>query len=132
MPGRTPAISLALLILSSSLAPADTLTGRVTRVIDGDTIMVGTNRIRLADIDAPELSQPHGPEAKATLAAMVLDREVVVQYTRRDRYRRMLATVHLENQKINCALVAAGHAWRYRYARNRREPSVGYRERGTW
>ena len=34
-------------------------------------------------------------EVEAALEAMILDQEVIVQYARRDRYRRILATVHL-------------------------------------
>ncbi|EAJ5221493.1 thermonuclease, partial [Campylobacter upsaliensis] len=65
------------------------LTGKVSRVIDGDTIELlaktsKTNpynhiaklKIRLYGIDAPELKQAYGKEAKEFLSALVLKQEV--------------------------------------------------------
>ena len=116
---------------------ADTITGRVERVIDGDTVIVENARVRLAEIDAPELSQPHGPEAKMALADMITGKRVTVTYTRRDRYGRLLATIHLGHTNINLTMVEAGHAWRYRYARKtgmiaEAERSAMARKCGIW
>ncbi|MBT7068222.1 MAG: thermonuclease family protein [Verrucomicrobia bacterium] len=96
---------------------AHSFTGIVTRVIDGDTIIAGTNIVRLAEIDAPEIKQPYGPDAKATLKAMIAGKRITVTYTRRDRYGRILGTVWAGGVNINEYLVRTGHAWRYRYAR---------------
>ena len=98
-------------VVPSSLA--DSFTGTVTRVIDGDTIVVGTNVVRLADIDAPELNQSHGLESKAALEHMVLDKQVRVESTKQDRYRRILTTIWLNGTNINHHLVACGAAWQY-------------------
>ncbi len=58
-----------LLIASSSFAA--TFTGKVVRVLDGDTIEVLVNtkpvRVRLADIDCPEKKQPFGNAAKKNM-----------------------------------------------------------------
>ena len=59
-----PAVAL-LLILAHTVATADTLTGRVVRVTDGDTIVVlddnnAQHKIRLTGIDAPERKQAFG------------------------------------------------------------------------
>src|SRR5436853_2886425 len=57
---------------------AQTLTGRVVRIADGDTITVldSTNtqhRIRLQGIDAPESHQAYGSQSKQNLSAMIFD-----------------------------------------------------------
>ena len=67
---------VALLYLLAAAAPASesspVLVGRVTRVVDGDTIEVkldsGPIRVRLHAIDAPEEAQPYGKEATAMAA----------------------------------------------------------------
>ena len=107
---KFPAIALTIIaILFPEPSAAHTFTGRVERLIDGDTIIVrvdcasrtstnATNRarplacsslqrVRLAEIDAPEMKQPYGPEAKKALSDMILHRSVVVQWKRRGRYR---------------------------------------------
>ena len=63
------AFVLAILAIS---AHATTRSGTIERVVDGDTIVflitgAKTQRVRLADIDTPELDQPWGLEAKAVL-----------------------------------------------------------------
>ena len=81
-------------------ACAHTFTGTVTRVIDGDTVVLRTTevrgqasgvRVRLAEIDAPEMKTEHGPKAKAALAAMIEGKTVVVTWTKRGRYRRRVS-----------------------------------------
>lgn len=76
--GAVPRLILLLLLI---LAPAvqATLTGRVVRVIDGDTVVVLTApatevRIRLAGIDAPEKGQPFGQRSRQFLASRVAGR----------------------------------------------------------
>jgi len=67
---------LALLLLSSlAVATPDEAVGRVTKVVDGDTIDVqlqshdsriseGTIRVRLAALDSTEMGTPQGPPSK--------------------------------------------------------------------
>ena len=68
-------------------------------------------RVRLQGIDAPELAQDHGREAKAALETLVLGREVQVRSGRKDAHNRHLGVVLLGGQDLNQTLVAAGHAW---------------------
>ncbi len=58
-------ITLGLLIGLSPAAFADTLTGKVVKITDGDTLYVldanyKEHKIRLAGIDAPERTQAYG------------------------------------------------------------------------
>ncbi len=61
-------IALCILVFLFVAASADTLTGKVAKVADDDTITVLDNtntqhRIRLQGIDAPERGQPFGNPA---------------------------------------------------------------------
>ncbi|HUW30718.1 MAG TPA: hypothetical protein VM223_03835 [Planctomycetota bacterium] len=59
---------------------------RVHRVIDGDTIILANvGRLRLADVNAPELDTPAGIAARDELAARIEGRAVQIRFTRRKR-----------------------------------------------
>lgn len=100
--------------------PAFGITGKVVRVADGDTISVldGDNaqhKIRLHGIDTPERDQRYGRTAWNALSAMVAGKTVGVVVLGEDSYGRTDGTVYLDGRDINLAMVAAGHAWWYRY-----------------
>jgi endonuclease YncB( thermonuclease family) len=94
------------------------LPGRVTRVVDGDTLDVllatGRIRVRLQGVDAPEHDQPGGAESRQWLQQRVQDRDVLLEPVSQDRYDRMVAMVFLEDSNLNRELLRAGHAWAYR------------------
>lgn len=110
-------------------ARADILTGTVVAVADGDTVTVldsnlESHRIRVAGIDAPEKAQPFGQRAKQSMSALVFGKEVDVQWTKRDRYRRIVGKVRVSGS--NClaarcpktvdaglAQITSGMAWWY-------------------
>lgn len=88
---------------------ADVIWGDVTRVIDGDTFDVyvthysKTNsiqyndreRIRIADIDAPELSTRFGPRAHHQLERSLLAQHVRLEVQSRDVYHRLVCRVSM-------------------------------------
>ena len=85
----------------------------VYRVVDGDTFdCFPVGRVRLADINAPELNTPGGPEAKKALTGLVLYKRVYLDVDDRyvmDRYNRVVAVAyvrynetHLLNVKVAC------------------------------
>ena len=112
------------------MAKAEILYGTVERVVDGDTIAfqgIGTknHRVRLADIDTPELDQPWGIEAKAAVKDWAENRRAEIRIVDTDRYGRSVATLWADGENINRKLVAEGHAWVYRrYLRDRALPGL--------
>lgn len=82
-----------LLLLASLTCNAETITGRVVGVADGDTITVldeskTQHKIRLSGIDAPEKKQVFGQRSKQNLSDLVYDKEVSFETTKKDRYGR--------------------------------------------
>ncbi len=111
--------ALCFLLFRSIAASADTLTGKVVKVADGDTITVLDNntqhKIRLQGIDAPERKQPFGNASRKHLASLVAGKTVTVKWAKRDRYSRIVGFVLVDGHDVNLAQVKAGMAWFYRY-----------------
>lgn len=117
---------LAMLTVSSLAAAAQQVkTGIVSRVVDGDTVWLNSGgtllKVRIAGIDAPEICQPHGVQAREVLRRKVLGQMVAITYQRVDDYGRLLARVDMGNEDIGRWMVIHGHAWSYGY-RNYRGP----------
>lgn len=104
--------------MAAQAAEAAVLAGRVTRVIDGDTLDVllssGLIRVRLQGVDAPEHDQPGGSASKQWLQDRVQGRDVLLEVVSQDRYDRMVAIVYMDDADLNRELLRAGHAWAYR------------------
>jgi micrococcal nuclease len=102
-----------------------TLTGTVSRVVDGDTLEVvltggKRERVRLLGIDAPERGSCYAGAATSRARALALSRRVVLRgdatQATRDRYRRLLAYVWLPGGKdLGYQLLAGGFAAVYVY-----------------
>lgn len=112
---------IQLLIPLSSMA--ETLTGRVIGIADGDTLtlldsMNRQHKIRLGGIDAPESHQPFGQKSKTNLSALTFNRKVVAECGKTDKYRREICKILVNGQDANLEQVKAGMAWHYKqYAR---------------
>ncbi len=70
--------------------------------------------MRLAGIDAPELKQPYGQQAKQALSALAFGQEVKVDGSGPDKYGRTLGTVWVGTVNVNAEWVKQGAAWVYR------------------
>ncbi len=123
------AIPLLTSTLVVVLAPAfaESLTGKVVKVADGDSITVldSTNtqhRIRLQGIDAPERKQAFGNASKKHLASLVAGKKVTVKWGKRDRYGRIVGFVIVDGQDVNLVQVKTGMAWFYRYYQRELSP----------
>ncbi len=108
---------LLLLLAFCSAATADEFDASVIAVMDGDTVMVLRNaeeiKLRLVNIDAPELDQPWGRESREFLLKRVLKKQVHVSSHAVDAYGRMLAEISLNGSSLNEAQVREGNAWEY-------------------
>jgi endonuclease YncB( thermonuclease family) len=133
-------IAILLLLLSSSCLAAE-LRGRVTAITDGDTLKVFDGqqeiKIRLLNIDAPESKQAFGSRAKQHLGEKVFGKEVIVEHHKKDRYKRILGTIWLDNRNINLEMVEDGYAWAYRQYLNdhnflKAENTAREKKSGLW
>jgi len=93
------------------------LSGKVTAVIDGNTIeMIADDnesyKIMLYGIDSPELGQEFGDKAHKFLQKMILDKKVHVKIQGKDRWGTRLGIILIEG-KIDprFELLQAGLAW---------------------
>lgn len=90
--------------------------GKIVKIVDGDTFEFKTTggetlTIRLAQIDAPELAQPWGPQAKAAFAKLVESGEVKLRSGGIDAQGKSLAVVRAGEINVNFEMVRQGLAW---------------------
>jgi endonuclease YncB( thermonuclease family) len=93
--------------------------GRITGIVDGDTINVrilGKRqiRVRIAFIDAPEEGQAFGWRAKQAMSEMVFGKDVKLRPHTIDRYRRLVARVLVDNQDAGFELLKQVLCWVYK------------------
>jgi len=119
---------VCLLLALACTANAETITGRVVGVADGDTITVldadkVQHKIRLAGIDAPEKKQAFGNRSKESLSALTFDKTVAVETSKRDRYGRQIGKVLVNGRDVNLVQVERGIAWFYRQYQREQSPN---------
>jgi endonuclease YncB( thermonuclease family) len=122
-----------LLIVFPSFAhePIRTITGKVTKVSDGDTIHVTTPKntkltVRLYGIDAPETpkinqrtghvnkqGQPFGEKSWKAIEGKIMRKAVRLDIIEIDRYKRMVGMIWIGNRNINLEMVQEGYAEAY-------------------
>jgi endonuclease YncB( thermonuclease family) len=116
-------------------------TGKVVNVADGDSVTVLRDReqvkVRLVDIDAPEIGQAFGNRSKQALAVLVKGRDVFVVERGQDNYHRTLGRVYRGDLDVNAEQVRQGMAWVFRqYAKDMTlypiEAEAKERKRGLW
>ena len=129
-------------------APLDAgtpIAGRA-KIIDGDSLEVAGERIRLFGIDAPEARQQCrdaqgadyacGRDAARILTALIGGRPVSCTLVTHDRYARDVATCEAKGHDLGEAMVRAGYARDYarhskgRYAAAERDARAA--RRGIW
>jgi endonuclease YncB( thermonuclease family) len=106
-------------LLVANISSADSLQGRVVGIADGDTVTVLDNfntqwKIRLMGIDAPEKKQAFGNKSKQHLTDLVFNKEVMVEYSKQDRYGRTVGKIVVDGIDANLEQVKAGLAWHYK------------------
>lgn len=93
------------------------------RVVDGDTIRARADgkeiKIRLVNIDAPEIGQPFGNKSKNFLDKLLYAKKITLLAEGKDRYGRVLGNVFSDKSNVNAMMVKFGFAWVYeKYAKN--------------
>jgi len=91
---------------------------KVVAVYDGDTVTCldennQQQKIRLAEIDAPEAKQDFGKVSRDALASMVFGRTIHVVDSGRDRYGRWIGRLYVDGIDVNRQMIASGMAWHY-------------------
>jgi len=125
-----PHLVLLAFLLLPALSTAETLTGRVAKIVDGDTVYVldeaqERHKIRLSGIDTPERKQPFGQKAKEHLSGMIAGEQVRVEWDKRDRYKRIVGKIIQNDRDVNLQMVREGMAWWYRSTPRSSHPRTG-------
>jgi endonuclease YncB( thermonuclease family) len=139
---------LALALVLAIPAPetsARSTPERPVRVIDGDTLDVGGERVRLEGIDAPELAQtcPRrlvgtwdcGRAAAQELRRQVQGRDLDCQPRGTDKYGRTLGVCYIAGRDVNALMVRHGFAWafrKYSLSYMREEEAARAEHAGIW
>ncbi|MGR8921418.1 MAG: thermonuclease family protein [Gammaproteobacteria bacterium] len=146
MSARRPRLCAALLtaaLLAPATAPAAEVSGRA-RVIDGDSLRIGDEEIRLKGIDAPEFTQVCqvrgrdwrcGRAAAETLGFLLTNAALRCTFDERDVYGRALATCWRGEVNVNAMMVEVGMALAYRRYSSRyveQEDIAREAKRGLW
>ena len=93
------------------------------RVVDGDTIRAEAKgkeiKIRLVEIDAPEMNQPFGAQSKNFLNRLLYGKDVTLISQGEDRYGRTLGEIYANGDSANALMIKSGFAWVYdRYVKD--------------
>ncbi len=112
------------------LAAEDTIRGRVTSIVDGDTITIvdeakATHRIDLHGIDAPEGGQSFGAKSTGNLNRLASGKTVRADCVKRGRRDTRLCTVWTYpadctacgyTLDLGLMQVLQGYAWHFKYS----------------
>ena len=139
-------LSLLIFLPIACQAALDETYGVVANVIDGDTfdvtiqkadsrIVSGMERVRLADVNSPELNSPQGSEARDFTYAVLMNKRVYLDIddlsaSGRDKYGRLICVAYLSgfygqplrSPNFNRMLVDSGHAKLENFTNNEFNP----------
>ena len=106
------------LVATAQAAPAQYLQARVSNISDGDSLWVKTSKgerlkIRISQIDAPEICQAWGQDSKGALAQRLEGKQLKVELLRKDMYGRSLARIVVDGDDVGAEMVSSGNAWAY-------------------
>ena len=135
-----PALTLCVALGMAGPIRADVI-GEAT-VIDGDTLHVAGEKVRLHGIDAPESKQSCsvsgvgydcGQSAKRTLSGATAGKVITCKGEKRDRYGRLVAVCYAGDDDLNAKMVRDGWALAYRrYGKDYIPQETEARASGMW
>jgi micrococcal nuclease len=114
-------LSLALGLVPAGVQAAESWTGWVSWVMDGDTVLLVREgehepvKLRIEGIDAPETCQPGGTEARDALIQLSLRKSVQVLDHGQDSYGRKIGRLSVDGVDLGAEMVRSGMAWAYRF-----------------
>ena len=109
-----------------------TIISGIAEVVDGDTIKINSNKIRLFGIDAPEKKQfcnktyltisilnfqkdyPCGKISTMKLKKKISNKEIICKSSEKDKYQRLIAECFNKQTNLNAWMVKNGYAVAYR------------------
>ena len=108
-------VLFAAMLVGWNAKPREGTPYRVVEVVDGDTFFIANRQpIRLYGLDAPELINCYGQEAKVELSKLILNKNVELrEILAEGGTSRILAMVYLNGNLLNEHLIKNGFA-RYR------------------
>jgi endonuclease YncB( thermonuclease family) len=131
-------------VLASSACFATEISG-APRIVDGDTVQIGSTKIRFAGIDAPETDQVCLDAHGRRWACGITSRDELVKYsggrpwecdlTGTDKYGRSLGKCFVEGEDISAWMVRSGWALsfvRYSHDYDREEVAAREARSGLW
>jgi len=122
------ALAATLAIIgAANAAGAETFTGRVVKVQDGDSFIARDyldrdEKIRIGAIDAPEKSQPFSDRSRQNLSRLIYNQIVKVEWYKRDKYRRIVGKVLIDGRDAGLEQLRAGLAWHYKQFESEQSP----------
>ena len=96
-------------------------TGWVSWVMDGDTVLLVRHgqqepvKLRIDGIDAPEICQGGGVQARDAMVRLALRRSVQVVDSGLDSYGRQIGRLSVDGVDLGAEMVRSGMAWAYRF-----------------
>ena len=132
-----------IIVLIASIAFGETIYGKA-KIIDGDTIHIKGDKIRLHAIDAPETNQKCtknkinwncGIESTNFLKGIIGNKNISCATNGKDRYNRFIGVCYKDDLDLNSEMVLNGWAIAYRYYSLDyidEEKQAKYEKKGIW
>ena len=105
----------------SGVQASEVWTGWVSWVMDGDTVLLVRHgqlepvKLRIDGIDAPEICQPGGVEARDAMIRQAQRKSVEVDDRGQDVYGRQVGRLSVDGVDLGAEMVRSGMAWAYRF-----------------
>src|SRR5260221_3622828 len=137
-------VGIVVVVLANSVCFAAEISG-LPRIVDGDTVQIGSTKIRFAGIDAPETDQVCLDGKGERWACGITSRDELIKYSAgrpwecdligTDRYGSALGKCFVEGEDISAWMVRSGCALsfvRYSHEYDRDEAAAREAKAGLW